>query len=133
MLTARKTKRILFKSVLYLVPNSRITKRLLYDFIKFHLACDTVCTRTISNIIVNAHREGIWLLEHHTNVTAKLVYIHILIEYIATVIANLARDFYNRDKVVHAVKGFKKCGLAASGRADQRRDTLFGNSNIYIF
>ena len=61
-------------------------------------------------------------MEHHTNVTAKLVYIHILIEYIATVIANLARDFYNRDKVIHTVQGFKERGLAATRRADQRRD-----------
>ena len=92
-----------------------------------------MCTGAVCNIIVNTHRERIGLLKHHTNITAKLVHIHIFIEYVATVVAKLARDFYNRDKVVQAVKGFKKCGLAASGRADQRRDPLFGNGNVYIF
>ena len=43
------------------------------------------------------------------------------------------RNLYNRDEVIHTVKGFKECGLAATRRADQCRDALFGNSNVYIF
>ena len=66
----------------------------------------------------------IWLLEHHTNVTTKLVNVHILVEYVATVIANLARNFYNRNKVVHTVKGFKECGFTTARWSDQYDELL---------
>ena len=69
-LTTGHAKGVLLQSVLNLIPDSGISQRTLHDFIQFYLVSDAVGTWAVGNVIVNAHREGIGLLEHHADLLA---------------------------------------------------------------
>ena len=58
----------------------------------------------VSNIIVNAHGEGIGLLEHHTHPTAQQVHIHIAVN-VLPVQGHFALDVAALHQVVHPVQG----------------------------
>ena len=85
-------------------------------------------TGTVGNIIVNAHREGIGVLEYHANFLGQIV--HIGRENVLTIVRNLAGDFHRGNQVIHPVQSFQESGLTAAGGTDQSGDGLFGD--IYI-
>ena len=62
----------LFQPVLDLVPDGRAPQGLFYDLIKLRLVVDAVGPGTVGNVVINAHGEGIWLLEHHAHPLAQL-------------------------------------------------------------
>ena len=62
-----------------------------------------MCARTESDVIVDAHRERIGFLKHHTNPFAEDIYIHISVN-ILVVKANVACYLTTLNKVVHSVE-----------------------------
>ena len=90
-----------------------------------------MCTGTVSNIIVDAHGEGIGFLEYHSYFLAKCI--HFRFKNVISLITNFTRNFYRRDQIVHTIQSFKKSGFPAAGRTDQCRDTFFGNVHGDVF
>ena len=121
------------KSVLYLVKNSRTDKALLDYPVELCLALYTVYSRSVCYVIVNAHREGVGLLEHHANPLAQHIDIHLILIDIHTVQQDIAGNAAAFHQVVHAVQALQESRLAAAGRTDERRDLFFGDGNIDIF
>ena len=58
--------------------------------------------RTVCDVVVNAHRERIRLLEYHSDALSQHIYIHAF-EYILSVKKDLSVDAASLDKVVHTV------------------------------
>ena len=88
---------------------------------------------TVGDVIVNAHREGVRLLEHHANPLAQHIDIHLILIDIHTVQQDIAGNAAAFHQVVHAVQALQESRLAAAGRTDERRDLFFGDGNIDIF
>ena len=130
LLTAGEPQGALFQSVLHLVPDGCIPQGLLHDLIQLFFRGGPVGTGTVGNVIIDAHGEGIRLLEHHADVPPQGAHVHVLIENAAAVIAHLPGNPHRGDQVVHAVQGFQKGGLSAAGGPDEGRDVLFGDGHV---
>ena len=89
--------------------------------------------RAVGDVVVNAHGEGIRLLEHHAHAAPQLVYIRAGRVDILILVLYLARYLNAGHEVVHAVERFQKRRFAAAGGPDERRYALFGDLHIYIF
>ena len=87
----------------------------------------------ICYIVINAHREGVGLLEHHADALAQDVDVHLVLVDVHAVELDVAGDAAALDEVVHAVQAFQKRGFAAAGRTDERGDLLFRDVDIDIF
>ena len=79
--------------------------------------------RPVGHVIVDAHREGVGLLEHHTHLAAQLAHVHS--EHVLLLVEHRAGNLDAGDQIVHTVQRFKKRGLAAAGGADEGGDALF--------
>lgn len=80
-----------------------MSERTLYDLIELSSLLDSVGTRTISNVVINAHGKGIRLLENHPHVFPQLADINIAVYQFLTSIFDVAFEFYIRDQIVHTV------------------------------
>ena len=78
LLSAGHAKGALFKPVLALIPDGRVPQGLLHDIVKLCLGVDAVGPGTVGDVVIDAHREGIGFLEHHSYPFSQLVHIHIL-------------------------------------------------------
>ena len=66
------------------------------------LGTDTVCSRAVCNIIINAHRERIGLLKYHAHTLTQKVHVHISVN-IFPVKLYLSCDGTAFHKVIHTV------------------------------
>ena len=81
-------------------------------------------TGAVGHVVVDAHGEGVGLLEHHAHLTAQLADVHAGGVNVLSLVEHLALHLYAGDQVVHTVQRFKKCGLAAAGGADEGGDAV---------
>ena len=65
LLTSRKTKRALLEAILHLFPQRRIAQRLLDDLVQFIAPLDAMRARSERDVVIDAHRKRIRLLEDH--------------------------------------------------------------------
>ena len=104
LLAAGEAERVFLQAVLDLVPNRRAAQGFFNDLIELCLVLHAVRARTVGNVIVNAHWEGVRLLEHHTHLTPKLAHIDGRVKNVLALIADAARDLHIGDQIVHAVE-----------------------------
>ena len=90
-------------------------------------------TRTIGNIVINAHRKWIWLLEYHTDTFTQNCCIHTICVNIFIVQFYLSCDAHTVYQIVHAVDGLQKSRLSATGWSDKSRHTIFPDVHVNIF
>ena len=76
-------------------------------------------SRTVGYVVVDAHGEGVGLLEHHAYLLAQAGDVHVLAVDVLAVVEHLAVYLHALDEVVHAVEGLEKGALAAAGGADE--------------
>ena len=90
---------------------------------------------TERDVVVDAHREWIRLLEHHSHALAQEVYVHLAVDVLA-VEQKFAGYAAALNEVVHAVEGFQQRGFSAAGLAYNSEYLAFfhlkGNS-VYRF
>ena len=112
--------------VLHLIPDGRLAEGPLHNVIQPRPGADAVGAGAVGNIIVNAHGEGIGLLEDHADLLAQ--HRHILLRGVdlMAVVGKRPGDLHIRNQVVHAVDGAQEGGFAAAGGADESGDLLFG-------
>ena len=85
----------------------------------------------VGDVVIDAHGEGVGLLEHHAHLLAQIV--DLRLEDVRAVVEHLPGDPYAGDQVVHPVQGFEERGLAAAGGADEGGDGFFGDVDADIF
>ena len=72
LLSAGETERALFELVLRLVPDGGAFERSFHDLVKLRAAAHALQPGGVGDVVVNAHRERVRLLEHHADAAAKL-------------------------------------------------------------
>ena len=122
----------LFQTILYFIPDGCSAQRLLNDIIKLGFIMNAVGSRPIGNIVIDAHRKWIRLLEYHSHPFSQQVYIYIFID-IHTVQSDLPGDLTSFYQIIHTIQGFQQSGFSASGRSDERCDLFLRKIQIYIF
>ena len=86
----------------------------------------------VGDIVINAHRERIGLLENHAHTSSQLCYLNVLV-YVLTVKEKFSRDLAALNKVVHAVDGFEQCGFATARGANECRYFIGCDVKAHIF
>ena len=81
----------------------------------------------IGDVVVDAHGEGVCLLEDHANAAAQVSQLHLLRENILAPQPDISLDADIRHKVIHPVQGLQKGGFAAARGADEGRDLFFAH------
>ena len=76
------------------------------------------------DVVVDAHREWIRFLEHHSHALAQEVYVHLAVDVLA-VEQKFAGYAAALNEVVHAVEGFQQRGFSAAGRPYERSYLVF--------
>ncbi len=76
----------------------------------------------VGDIVVDAHGEGIGLLEHHAHPAAQVGELHLPGKDILALQPDIALDADARHQIVHPVQGLEKGRFAAAGRADEGSD-----------
>src|SRR5699024_3739423 len=87
--------------------------------------------RTVSNIIIDAHRERIRLLKHHSDALSQHIHVHTF-EDVLSVKQDLTVDTAPLNKVIHTVNGLQESRFTASGRTDESGDLVGFDFQIYI-
>ena len=104
-----------------------------YTHLDVYKRQNSMCTRSVSDVVINAHWKRIRFLEDHTDLLTQLVDIHGRVEDLTPLVTNVPGDLHARNQIVHAVQRFEKRGLTAAGRSDQCRNALCGDVNMDIF
>ena len=130
LLAAGKTKGTLLETVLQFIKDRRILQSLFNDFVQHLLIADTMNARAIGNVVIDTHREWVWLLEHHANPLAEHIDIEVSVIDVFPVQQNLSFNAAPLDQVIHAVQRAQKRTFAASGRTDECGDFVW--FNLYI-
>ena len=132
-MSARKPERGFFESVPDLVPYCRVAERAFHDVVKFCLVANAVRARSVSDVVVNAHRKRVRFLEHHADVLAEFVYVRAGGKNVLAVVFDFAGYANARYKVVHSVERFQKCGFTAAGWSDKCGYAVFCYIYIDVF
>ena len=85
----------------------------------------------VGHVVIDAHGEGIGLLEDHADLLAQPGGIHAGGIDILPAVVDLALDADAGDQVVHAVEGLEEGGLAAAGGPDEGGDLVGGDVHIH--
>ena len=104
LLAAGKTQSILFQPVFYLVPDGGVPEGALHDLVQLGLIVNAMGAGAVGDVVVNAHGEGVGLLEHHAHFLAQVV--DLCLKNVLALVAHVSRDPHAGDQVVHAVQGF---------------------------
>ena len=127
LLAAGKAQRALFQAVLHFVPEGRTPQRAFHQLIQLGFIAHAVELGAVGDVIVDAHGEGVCLLEHHAHPAAQAGELHLLGKDVLPFEPDVALDADAGDQIVHAVEGLQKGGFAAAGRADEGGDLLFAH------
>ena len=76
-------------------------------------------SRSISNIVIDAHRKRIGLLKYHAHSSPQLRHIDLRRIDITFIQIDTAIHSHTAYQIVHPVKCLQKSGFSASGRPDQ--------------
>ena len=125
LLAAGDAQAILVEFVLRLVPKARIAQASLHDLVAFRLRDLAHAARPVQDVVANAHREGIRVLEHHAHHDAKLVGLGR--EDVAARNLDGSLGANRRHEVAHAVECTQKRRLPATRGADERGRLVFRN------
>ena len=121
LLPAGKPQRRSFQPVFRLLPDSRLSQASLHDPVQSGSVLLPMDSRPIGNIVIDAHRKRIGLLEYHTHPLSQHCHIHAGRINLLAVQTDPARDLHPLYQVIHPVQGFQESGFAAARRPDQRR------------
>lgn len=127
LLAAGKAQGALFQAVFHLVPEGGAPQGAFHQLIQLRLIADAVELGAVSNIVVDAHGEGVRLLEDHADRAAQFVHIRRRVVDVGALVGHGAGDFHAVNQIVHPVERFQKRGFAAARRTDERGDAFFGN------
>ena len=130
LLTAGHAQGVLFQPVLHLVPDGRSPESLLRNLVQLGPIADAMGSGAVGDVVVNAHGEGIGLLENHADLLAQAV--DLRVEDVLPLVFYFTGDFHAGNQVVHPVQGFQEGGLAAARGADQGGDGLFRNVQLNV-
>ena len=133
LLAAGKAQSTLFQAVLDLVPEGGTLQGAFHQLVQLCLVVHTVQPGAVGDVIVDAHGEGVGLLEHHAHPAAQLGGLHLAGKDILPFQADIALDADPGHKVVHPVQGLQEGGLAAAGGADKGRDLPLAHVQRNIF
>ena len=67
---------------------------------------DAVGARAVGDVVIDGHREGVRLLEHHADPLAQDVDVHLILIDVHAVQFDVAGDAAALDQVVHTVQAF---------------------------
>ena len=84
------------------------------------------------DVVENAHRERVGLLEHHADVTAHHHRVDALAVDILAEEVHMALETEALDQVVHAVEAAQHGALAATGRADEAGDLVLLDRHMAV-
>ena len=90
-----------------------------------------MAARAEGDVIVDAHREGVGLLEHHTHASAQVDGIQGAVG-IGSVQKHRAFHAAALHQIVHAVQRLQQRGFAATGGADERRHLVLREGEVDI-
>src|SRR5215207_38301 len=128
LLAARKAGARRGEAVLHLVEQAGTPETGNHDVVELAArAGNAVDTRSIGDILEDRFGKGIGLLKDHADTRAQEHGIEIAVVDILAVDLNCSLDASTRDRIVHAVDGAKKGGLAASRGPDEGRHRTIGN------
>ena len=105
LLAAGKAQRALFQAVLHLVPQGRAPQAAFHQLVQLSLIAHAVQLGAVGDVVVNAHGEGIGLLEHHAHPAAQVGKLHFPGKDVLALQPHITLDEHIRHKVVHAVEG----------------------------
>ena len=131
LLAAGQAERVLLQAILQLVPDGGRAQRLLYNDVQIGLGAHPMAAGTEGNIVVDAHREGVRLLEHHAHAPAQVGRIQRAVG-VGTVQKHRAFHATALHQIIHAVQRLQQRGLTATGRADERRHLVFWEGEVDI-
>ena len=133
LLAAGQAQGALFQAVLHLIPQGGAPQAAFHQLIQLCLIAHAVEPGAIGDVVVDAHGEGVCLLEHHAHPAAQVGELHVPGEDVLPVEADIPLDAHARHQVVHAVERFQEGGLAAAGGADEGRDLPLAHVQRDIF
>ena len=122
LLAAGQGQTAVFQLVFHLIPASRALEGLLHPFVQ--VALETVQAQAEGNVVVDAHRKRVRLLEHHADIAAHHHGIDFPVVDVLTVVGHLALETKDRDQVVHAVEAAQHGAFAAARRTDKAGDLV---------
>ena len=106
LLSSRKSEGRFFQPVFRFIPYSRASQRPFNYIIKLCLVSYTMRSGTIGNIVVNAHRKRIGLLEYHSYFPSQFIHICCCRENVFILVSYVTFDDYPGYQVVHPVESF---------------------------
>ena len=131
LLTAGQAECVLLQTILQLVPDGGRAQRLLYDDVQIGLGAHPMAARAKGNIVVDAHREGVGLLEHHAHAPAQIGGIQGAVG-IGTIQQHRTFHATALHQIIHAVQRLQQRGFAATGGADERRHLVLREGEVDV-
>ena len=125
LLAAREPEGRLVEPVLHLVEEGRVDEAPLHDIVELaalggRSGVDAVHAGAVGDVLVDGHREGVGLLEDHSDPLAQLDDVDVP-EDVRAVVEHLALDPHRVDEVVHPVEDPQEGRLAAARGPDEGR------------
>ncbi|CAN3975603.1 sporulation transcription factor Spo0A, partial [Dysosmobacter welbionis] len=111
LLAAGEAQGTLLQPVLHLVPDGGGAERVLHDLVQLGPGADAVGPGAVGHVVIDAHREGIGLLEHHADLLAQPGGVHIGGVDVLPGVVDLPLNADARYQVIHPVQGLQKGGL----------------------
>src|SRR5271168_4495543 len=93
------------------------------------VALEAVEPQAEGDIVKNAHRKRIWLLEHHSDMAPHDDWIDVACINVLTQEIHLPLEPESLDEIVHAIKAAQNGALAAAGRSDKACDLALFHRN----
>jgi hypothetical protein len=116
--------------VLHLVPQRRPAQRMLHALAD--TALEAVEAQPKRDIVKDAHRERIGLLEHHADVAPHDDGVDVLAVDVLAEEIDVAFQLEPLDQVVHAVETAQNGALAAAGRTDEAGDLALLDRHVAV-
>ncbi len=121
LLAARKAHAAGVQLVLDLLPQGAAAQGLFDPAVEFGLGQALVETDAEGDVVVDRHREGRRLLEHHADARAQVVGVHLAGQDVLPVEHHVALGTLAGVEVVHPVEDAQERGLATARGADEGR------------
>ena len=122
LLAARQAERRLLQAAPHLVPERGTSQRLLDAPVKVVLHPED--PEAVGDVVVDRLRERVRPLEYHADAAPNLDRIDVASVEVDAVVEHLTLDTRDGHEVVHPVQAAEHGRLAATRRADQRRDRV---------